>query len=112
MVQKQRVGEIIKRARIEHGYTMKEVATRVGVSEAAVSKWESGHTATIRTDKLTNLANMLDLSITALVKAQSREVEKTVSVKRIKVLELIEYANGLTDDEIDKVVQIMEIMKS
>ena len=36
------IKDIIKQKRLECGYTMKELAEKVGVSEATVSRWESG----------------------------------------------------------------------
>lgn len=56
------VKDIIKNRRIEMGYTMKELAEKVGVSEGTVSRWESGEIANMRRDKILLLANALCLS--------------------------------------------------
>lgn len=56
------VKEIIKQRRQELGLTMKEVADAVGVSEATVSKWESGDIENMRRDKISKLADALHIS--------------------------------------------------
>lgn len=45
--------------RKELGLTMKQVAEAVGVSEATVSRWESGHIANMRRDRINNYAKAL-----------------------------------------------------
>lgn len=44
------------------GLTMKDVADKVGVSEATVSRWESGNIANMRRDKVQALAKILNVS--------------------------------------------------
>jgi len=56
------VKDIIRNRRIEMDMTMKEVADLVGVSEATISRWESGDIANMRRDKIAALANALKLS--------------------------------------------------
>lgn len=54
--------EIIKTKRKERHLTMKRVAEYVGVSEATVSRWESGNIANMGRDKIAKLAEVLDVS--------------------------------------------------
>ena len=54
--------EIIKAKRKERHLTMKKVAEYVGVSEATVSRWESGNIANMGRDKIAKLAEVLDVS--------------------------------------------------
>lgn len=56
------VKEIIKNRRIELGLTMKELGNKVGVSEATISRWESGDIANMRRDKIKTLADALMIS--------------------------------------------------
>lgn len=51
----------IKRARMEKGLSVKEVAALVGVSSSAVSQWESGAKSP-RSDKIFALADALGVS--------------------------------------------------
>ena len=60
------IKDIIKQKRIENGLTMKELAQKVGVSEATVSRWESGNLATMKHTKIMLLANALGISPAAL----------------------------------------------
>ena len=41
------------------GLTMKQVAEAVGVSEATVSRWESGQIANMRRDRINSYAQIL-----------------------------------------------------
>lgn len=56
------IKDIIKQKRLECGYTMKELAEKVGVSEATVSRWESGNLATMKQTKIMLLAKALKIS--------------------------------------------------
>lgn len=54
--------ELIKFRRKELKLTMKEVADAVGVSEATVSRWESGNIANMGRDKIALLSKVLKIS--------------------------------------------------
>lgn len=56
------VGKTIKQKRIEKKLTQAEIATAVGVSEATVSRWESGLIANIGSTKIAALAKALEIS--------------------------------------------------
>lgn len=62
--------DIIKQKRIELGLTMKELANNVGVSEATISRWESGNIATMKQTKIALLAQVLGISPTILVSGE------------------------------------------
>ena len=55
------IKDILKSRRLELKLTMLDVAKKVGVSEATVSRWESGDIANMRRDKIVLLAQALDL---------------------------------------------------
>ena len=52
----------LKNIRKELGYTMKELALMVGVSEATISRWESGDIANMKQNNIVSLANALNVS--------------------------------------------------
>lgn len=52
----------IKARRISLGLTQRDIAEAVGVSEASVSKWESGHIDNMKRDKIAKLASVLHVS--------------------------------------------------
>ena len=53
------IGEKLKKRRKELDLTMLQVAKITGVSEATVSRWESGDIANMRRDKIVSLAKAL-----------------------------------------------------
>lgn len=57
--------------RKELGLTMKEVAFAVGVSEATVSRWESGAIANMRRDKIAKYAAILKVTPTFIMTGNS-----------------------------------------
>ncbi|AIF51214.1 helix-turn-helix domain-containing protein [Pelosinus sp. UFO1] len=52
----------LKERRLQLGLTMLEVAKRVGVSEATISRWESGDIDNMKRDKIALLAKALEIS--------------------------------------------------
>ncbi len=64
-----KTGNLIKELRTEKGFTQKELAEKLNVSTAAVSKWENGK-GFPDISILENLSEELGVSITELVKAE------------------------------------------
>ena len=62
MDDKKEIRTELKDRRKELGMTMKEVADIVVVSEATISRWESGNIANMRRDRIAKLANALKVS--------------------------------------------------
>jgi repressor LexA len=56
------VGVLIKKARIERGYTQEELAEKVGVKKSAVAKWENGRVSEIKRSNLKKLSEALGLN--------------------------------------------------
>lgn len=56
------VKNILKKRRNELHLTLEDVAGRVGVSAATISRWESGDIANMRRDRIVSLAKALQLS--------------------------------------------------
>ena len=59
--------DIIKSRRMDLGLTMLEVAQQMGVSEATVSRWESGDIENMRRDKIAKLSKILKISPSLLL---------------------------------------------
>lgn len=57
-----KVKDIIKTKRLEMGLTLAEVATAVGVSEGTVSRWESGEIKSMKSERITKLADVLKIN--------------------------------------------------
>ena len=45
------IKDLIKTRRLQRGMTMRELAEKIGVSEATVSRWEAGHIKGWRWDR-------------------------------------------------------------
>jgi len=56
------VKDILKGRRLELELTLEDVAKRVGVSPATISRWESGDIANMRRDRIAALAKALQIS--------------------------------------------------
>ena len=69
----------IKQRRIELGLTMADVAQSVGVSEATISRWESGDIANMKRDKIVSLAKALHVSPSCIMGWDEPETEDIVS---------------------------------
>lgn len=52
----------LKERRLELGLTMLDLAKKVGVSEATISRWESGDIDNMKRDKIALLAKALEIS--------------------------------------------------
>ena len=69
----------IKQRRIELGLTMADLAQSVGVSEATISRWESGDIANMKRDKIVSLAKALHVSPSFIMGWDEPETEDIVS---------------------------------
>lgn len=99
------IKDIIKQKRLECGYTMKELAEKVGVSEATVSRWESGNLATMKHTKIMLLAKALKISPAMLFDAPassslSLTQQEETHIKKYRQLD----ADG--KEEIDDLIDV------
>lgn len=71
------IGQNIKKARLEKGYTQEELANLVGVKKSAVAKWENGRVSNIKRSNLSMLANVLNINPNILLDniAEKKPVE-------------------------------------
>ena len=86
-----KANEVIRMRRKELKMTLKEVANTVGVSEATVSRWESGDIKNMRRDKIAALARVLDVPPAVLMDWEQFDEELAERKKLTK--ELIDLAN-------------------
>lgn len=98
--------ELIRFRRIELGMTMKDLAKRVGVSEATISRWESGDIANMKRDKIAALARALDVSPAVLMNWEEFDTERMKKNKHAKRL----YDLALNSD-IKNVDMVYDILK-
>lgn len=86
--------------------TQKQVAKFVDVSEATVSRWESGDIENMKRDKIAALAEILETTPAFIM--SGRVENTTISEEKQKLLFLIE---RLTDEQALKLVPIVEEIK-
>lgn len=61
-MEKNHIGQKLKEMRNKLSLTQRQVAEYVGVTEATVSRWESGEIDNMRRDKIARLAEILKIS--------------------------------------------------
>lgn len=72
------VSSLIRAHRLKLGLTMKQLGQRVGASESAVSRWESGETDNMKRANITKLADALQISPLVLL---GYDVSESMPVK-------------------------------
>ena len=83
------MGSFISELRHENGWTQKELAERIGVSDKAVSKWERGHSIP-DISTMTLLCKELEISINELLSGQrlsSEDYDKKAEENMMKLME-------------------------
>ena len=84
-----KMNEIIKARRLELGYTMKEEASAIGVSEGTISRWESGSIKNIPREKIELLSKFLDIPVPVLMDWEPYEKERIERNKLIREFDRI-----------------------
>ena len=56
------LSDVLKKRRSELGYTLLEIADKMGVSEATVQRWESGNIKSLRQGRISQLSEILCVS--------------------------------------------------
>lgn len=97
------IKDILKSRRIELGLTMKDVADAVGVSESAISRWESGEISNMRRDRIYLLAKKLEISPLVIMGYE----EPTDRAKQFA-----EMIKDFSEEEIKDVLSYMEFIRS
>lgn len=84
-IDKERFGAFLLELRKEKGYTQKQLAEKLFVSDKAVSKWERGLSLPDIT-LLGPLAEILGVTVTELLQAQRISEEKTLTKPEVDAL--------------------------
>lgn len=85
------IQNVLKKRRIELDLTMKEVADFVGVSEATVSRWESGDIANMKRDRIYSLSQILQISPLTILGWDQDEVfpDNIIPLPRMRKIPLL-----------------------
>lgn len=81
-----KTSELIKQRRLELDMTMRELSEKVGVSEATISRWESGDIANMKRDKIAALARALRVPPAVLMDWEEFDVERIEKSNHAKEL--------------------------
>lgn len=93
-----KVQDFIKYRRTQLGITLKMIADYVGVSEATVSRWESGDIANMRRDRIFKLSQILKISPMLLMESDvSEEDVQSTRTPKEQALEWIRHSATKTD---------------
>lgn len=118
------VGKFIREKREDLGLSQEDIARACGVNRATVSRWESGNISNMRRNKLEALANVLQISPSALLtetiddsidfRVERFTIQKEPSGVDLNPLitELICRAMSATDDEIRAAIAVMDALKA
>ena len=97
-IDKKCFGEFISMLRKEKSMTQKELASRLLVSNKAVSKWETGNSMPDIT-LLVPLADVLEVTVTELL--ECKRIEKTDSLDADRTDEIVKKVITLSEEEQD-----------
>lgn len=61
------IRDILKSRRLQLGLALSDVAEKIGVSKATVSRWESGNIANMKRNRILALANVLKISPSVII---------------------------------------------
>jgi len=101
------MGERIKKARIKRGMTQTDLGNALGLSKAAISRWERGFTANLKRDTLKRLAVVLDTSPTELILDDDANTFRTDMELSAEQVEFLSLFDGGTDFAKEIVLDIL-----
>lgn len=103
------LSDILKNRRKALGYTLLDIAKKVGVSEATVQRWESGNIKNLRQERIAKLSEILEVSPSTLMGWET-EKPTTVSSDGLNP-EHMELLKSLSKADLDIVLSVARQMK-
>lgn len=103
------IGEKIKKARLEKGYTQEELGKLIGVQKSAVAKYEKGKVVNIKRSVLKKISMVLDIPPVELV-SDIEEKEKPINEDGLSenMKALIDFAKSVPEDKAELVLRVMK----
>lgn len=101
------IKDILKNRRLELGLTLVEVAEKVGVNVATVSRWESGDIANMRRDRIKALADALRISPAVIMGWEEPKPEPRLSLADDEVRLLRAYRTA-TEEAKSAAIMVLE----
>jgi len=81
------ISDVMKKKRLERGLTLKQIADKIGVTEATVQRWESGNIKSLRQGRISQLAEILHTTPSVLMGWDDKE-DNIVILEDIKYYEV------------------------
>lgn len=105
------ISDVMKELRIEQGLTLKQIADKIGVSEATVQRWESGNIKSLRQGRIAMLAEILHTTPSHLMGWDEpdavEEIQDELFEKRKILFDLSQKA---TAEDLDKFIKMLNVM--
>lgn len=83
------IRDILKSRRLQLGLTLSDVAEKVGVSKATVSRWESGNIANMKRNRIVALANVLEISPSVIMGLRPKDDKSKSKESKVDVKDII-----------------------
>lgn len=106
-----KIGSLIKEMRESRNITRSEFAEDIGVSEAAVAQWENG-TNGIKTEKLYDIAQFFDISLTELISGKRKQEDLKSYLIRNYNLAPYRNINTITNKNLNEVRRYIATCKN
>lgn len=103
------IKDILKSRRIELRLTQDDIANKIGVSKATVSRWESGNISNMRRDRIAKLAEILQISPAVIIGIKDTNVTPVINVLSHKYSYLDAPISAGTPETFDDVYELPTI---
>lgn len=110
-----KIKDIIKNRRLELGLTMLDVAKAVGVSEATVSRWESGDIDNMKRNRIAALSKVLRLSPNIIMGYKDENDFKLgglLDTTDDRLIQAINDMYNMTDKQKEHLYKFIKVIKS
>lgn len=102
-IDKKKFGLFVSKLRKENGFTQKELAERLFISDKAVSKWETG-VSLPDTALIVPLADLLGISVTELLMCEKMTLNNTLEANKVE--DIVKVAITYTDENPERAYQV------
>lgn len=91
------IRDILKTRRVQLGLSLSDVAEKVGVSKATVSRWETGNIANMKCNRIVALANVLEISPSVIIGLCPKDEKSKNKAPKVDVKDIINNSTFLFD---------------